>query len=209
MTTRCILSVDRTTHPFTVYLINSNIIGYIAHHKSQQRAVSTDSKDSHVRDNVDDNAVPPVNVPHVIHINDNQQICEIKMDLKQKEQEHLHTYRPWEKSIKKTVGDVSQCEIKKDLEQKEQEHHHIYRPWEKSIEKTVDEHKYRPWELSSKNTVDEQCYPKRCLTLLSRRRSLPMTTPYRFQKSYARLSKSRQKFRERLQWIKDASEEAG
>ena len=147
-------------------------MGYIAHHKRQQRAASTDSKDSHVKDNVDDNAVPPVNVPQVIHINDSQQICEMK----------------------------------KDLEQKEQEHHHTYRPWEKSIEKTVDEHKYRPWEISSKKTVDEQCYPKRCLTLLSRRRPLPMTTPYRFQKSYARLSESRRKFRERLQWIKDASE---
>ena len=184
-------------------------MGYIAYHKKQQRAASTDSKDSHVKDNVEDNAVPPVNVPQMIHINDNQQICEIKKDLEPKEQAQHHTYRPWEKSIEKTVGDVSQCEIKKGLEQKEQEHHHTHRPWEKSIKKTVDEHKHRPWEFSSKKTVDEQSYPKRCLTLLSRRRSLPMTTPYRFQKSYARLSESRQKFRERLQWIKEASEKAG
>ena len=166
-------------------------MGYIAHHKRQQRAASTDSKDSHVKDNVDDNAAPPVNVPQVIHMNNSQQICETKKDIEQKEQEHHHTYRPWEKSIEKTVDE------------------HKYRPWEKSNEKIVDEHRYRPWEISSKKTVDEQCYPNRCLTLLSRRRPLPMTTPYRFQKSYARLSKSRQKFRERLQWIKDASEEAG
>ena len=133
-------------------------MGYVTHYKRQQRAASTDSKDSHVKDNVDDNAVPPVNVPHVIHINDSQQICEIKMDLEPKEQEQHHTYRPWEKSIEKTVGDVSQCDIKKDLEQKEQEHHHTYRQWEKSIEKTVDEHKYRPWEKSIEKTVDEHKY---------------------------------------------------
>ena len=180
-------------------------MGYVTHYKRQQRDASTDSKDSHVKDNVDDNAVPHVNVPQVIHINDSQQICEIKKDLEPIEQHH--TYRPWEKSIEKTVDEHKYRPWEKSNEKTVDEHQ--YRPWEKSNEKTVDEHKYRPWEISSKKTVDEQCYPKRCLTLLSRRRSLPMTTPYRFQKSYARLSESRQKFRERLQWIKDASDEAG
>ena len=110
-------------------------MGYLAQYKRQQRDASTDSIDSHVKHNVKDYAVPLVNIPQVIHINDSQQTCETKKDLGSKEQEQHHRYRPWEKSNEKTVDE------------------HKYRPWEKSKKKTADEQCYPKTPSSNDYTI--------------------------------------------------------